>query len=101
MISERTTYTFFPRKRSIDQISDLEQAEDYLNDLESRLNKKFKPMQDFNDTLFMYSPHDSMLQAEELKTKELISVKRRLKKITKDVDEICEFMELLGQSKLI
>ena len=57
-------------------------------------------MGDFDDTIFMYSPHDCIIQAEGLKTKELIKVKRRLRKITKDVDEICEFLELLGQSKL-
>ena len=48
----------------------------------------------------MYSPHDTIIQAEELKNKDLHNVKRRLRKIVNDVEEINEFLELLGQSKL-
>lgn len=48
----------------------------------------------------MYSPHDVIIQAEELKNEDLKKVKRRLRKIVEDVEEINEFLELLGQCKL-
>jgi hypothetical protein len=41
-----------PRKR----ISDKPPSDEYLDDLEARLDKRFKPCQDFDDLIFIKSP---------------------------------------------
>jgi hypothetical protein len=78
--STKTCTVSLPSKRRIDLISDKEPSETYLDDLESRLVKKFKPIRDFEDVIFLKSPHNNIMQAEGLKTDRLRKLQKELER---------------------
>lgn len=54
------------KKKQLTSDSESEVDEAYLDDLESRLEKKLGPGSNFDDVIFMKSPHDSIFAAEGL-----------------------------------
>ena len=79
-----------------DSESDIDDA--YLDDLEARLEKKLGPGSNFDDVIFMKSPHDSIFAAEGISSDRFKALTSALMTIP-DGEELVQFAEFLTSTK--
>jgi hypothetical protein len=84
--------------RALGSDSEPEIDDDYLDELEKRLDEKLGKGKDFDDVIFMKSPHDSILQAEGISTADLKALTDQFS-LLPDGDELIEFAEFLAATK--
>ena len=86
------------KKKPVKSDSESDIDDSYLDDLEARLEKKLGPGSNFDDVIFMKSPHDSIFSAEGISSDRFKTLTTALSTLP-DGEELIHFAEFLTSTK--